>query len=156
MEISSIKRVPSFTIIGSICTESYDMILTNPPWQWIGRCSVVLPRDPSQFMCFTISALLALCPGNTRVTGEFPHKGQWRWALMFSLICSWTNGRVNNRGAGDLILHRAHYDVTVMVIDDSTWPFRVLSHTWCDIQGFRAMGLSVQYWPHWFQDFPAI
>ena len=23
----------------------------------------------------------------------------------------------------------------------------------CDIQGFRAMGLSVQYWPRWFQDF---
>ena len=21
-----------------------------------------------------------------------PHKGQWRWALMFSLICTWTNG----------------------------------------------------------------
>ena len=26
----------------------------------------------------------------------------------------------------------------------------------CDIQGFWAMGLSVQYWPRWFQDFPAI
>ena len=26
----------------------------------------------------------------------------------------------------------------------------------CDIQAFRAMGLSVQYWPRWFQDFPAI
>ena len=23
----------------------------------------------------------------------------------------------------------------------------------CDIQGFRAMGLSVQYWPRWFQNF---
>ena len=23
-----------------------------------------------------------------------PHKGQWRWALMFSLICSWINGWV--------------------------------------------------------------
>ena len=26
------------------------------------------------------------------------HKGQWRGALMFSLICAWTNGWVNNRG----------------------------------------------------------
>ena len=26
-----------------------------------------------------------------------PHKGQWREALMFSLICAWTNGLVNNR-----------------------------------------------------------
>ena len=26
----------------------------------------------------------------------------------------------------------------------------------CDIQVFLAMGSSVQYWPRWFQDFPAI
>ena len=30
------------------------------------------------------------------------HKGQWRGALMFSLICAWINGYVNNREAGDL------------------------------------------------------
>ena len=29
-----------------------------------------------------------------------PHKGQWRGALMFSLICAWTNGWANNRNAG--------------------------------------------------------
>ena len=63
----------------------------------------------------TFSALLALCAGNSQVTGEFPsHKGQWRRALMFSLICAWMNGWVNNREAGDLRRHRAHYDVTVM------------------------------------------
>ena len=44
------------------------------------------------------------------------HKGQWRWALMFSLICAWINGWVNNRNAGDLRRHRAPYDVIVMVI----------------------------------------
>ena len=44
------------------------------------------------------------------------HKGQWRGALMFSLICVWTNGWVNNRDAGDLRRHRAHYDVTVMIL----------------------------------------
>ena len=43
-----------------------------------------------------------------------PHKGQWRRALMFSLICAWMNGWVNNREADDLRRHRAHYDVTVM------------------------------------------
>ena len=43
-----------------------------------------------------------------------PHKGQWHGALMFSLICAWINGWVNNRWAGDLRRHRAHYDVTVM------------------------------------------
>ena len=43
-----------------------------------------------------------------------PHKGQWRGALMFSLICAWINGWVSNREAGDLRTHRAHYDVNVM------------------------------------------
>ena len=43
-----------------------------------------------------------------------PHKGQWRGALIFSLICVWTNGWANHRDAGDLRRHRAHYDVTVM------------------------------------------
>ena len=42
------------------------------------------------------------------------HKSQWHGPLMFSLICAWTNGWVNNRYAGDLRRHRAHYDVTVM------------------------------------------
>ena len=33
---------------------------------------------------------------------------------MFSLICAWTNGWANNREAGDLKRHRAHYNVIVM------------------------------------------
>ena len=45
---------------------------------------------------------------------NYPHKGQWRGTLMFSLICTWINGWVNNREVGDLRRHRAHYDVTVM------------------------------------------
>ena len=43
-----------------------------------------------------------------------PHKGQWRGALLFSLICAWTNGWVSNRHGCDLRRHRTHYDVTVM------------------------------------------
>ena len=45
-----------------------------------------------------------------------PHKGQWRGALMFPLICVWINGWANNREAGDLRRHRAHYDVTLMLM----------------------------------------
>ena len=45
---------------------------------------------------------------------NFPHKGQWRGALMFSLIYAWINGWVNNREAGDLRLQHGHYDVIVM------------------------------------------
>ena len=48
------------------------------------------------------------------------HKGQWRGALMFSLICDWING-VNNREAGDLRRHCAHCDVIVMVM----WRFDI-------------------------------
>ena len=44
------------------------------------------------------------------------HKGQWRGALMFSLICARINGWANNCEVGDLRRHRAHYDVTVMVL----------------------------------------
>ena len=43
-----------------------------------------------------------------------PHEGQWRGALMFSLICAWTNAWVNNSEAGDFRHHRAHYDVTAL------------------------------------------
>ena len=45
-----------------------------------------------------------------------PHKGQWRGALMFTLICDRINSWVNNREAGDLRRNRAHYDVIVIVM----------------------------------------
>ena len=40
------------------------------------------------------------------------HKGQWRRALIFSLICAW----INSLKAGDLRRHHVHYDVTVMFL----------------------------------------
>ena len=43
------------------------------------------------------------------------HKGPWRRALMFSFICAWMNGWVNNREGGDLRRHSTHYDVIVMI-----------------------------------------
>ena len=42
-------------------------------------------------------------------------KGQRRGALMFSLICVWINGWVNNREAGDLRRYGVHCDVIVML-----------------------------------------
>ena len=55
--------------------------------------------------------------GIHRSSVNSPQKGQWRGALMFTLISAWINGGVNNREAGDLRRHRAHYDVTVMSLD---------------------------------------
>ena len=68
----------------------------------------------------TFSALLALC-GIHRSSVNSPHKGQWRGALVFSLIGAWINGWVNNREAGDLGRHRTHYGVTVMINVLSFW-----------------------------------
>ena len=43
-----------------------------------------------------------------------PQKGQWRGALVFTLICARINGWVNNPEAGDLPRHITHYNVIVM------------------------------------------
>ena len=60
----------------------------------------------------TFSVLLALCVGNSPVNSS--HKGQWRGDLMFSLICAWLNGWVNDCESGGLRRLYTHYDVTVM------------------------------------------
>ena len=52
-----------------------------------------------------------------------PHKGPWRGALMFTLICTRINGWVNNREADDLRRNRVHYDVIVMF-----WLIKLLLH----------------------------
>ena len=52
--------------------------------------------------------------GIHRSSVNSPRKVQWRGALTISLIFAWISGWVNNRGAGDLRRHRAHFDVTVM------------------------------------------
>ena len=71
----------------------------------------------------TFSASLAICAGNLcrslmnlcRSLMNSPHKGQWCGALMFSLICVWINGWVNNHEAGDLRRYHTHYDIIVMI-----------------------------------------
>ena len=44
-----------------------------------------------------------------------PDRGQWRGALMFSLMYAWFNVWVNNGDAGGLRRLRDHNDVTVMI-----------------------------------------
>ena len=54
---------------------------------------------------------------------------------MFYLICAWINNWVNNREAGDLRRHGAHYDVIVMCtsrVDNRTLTYQtniIVSHT---------------------------
>ena len=73
----------------------------------LSRCSMMTSSNGNIFRV----------TGNSPVPVNSPHKGQWRGALMFSLICAWINDWVNNREAGDLRRHRGHYDVNVML-----WP----------------------------------
>ena len=54
--------------------------------------------------------------GIHRSSVNSPQKGQWRGALIFSLICAWINCWVSNREAGYFRRHRTHYDITAMVI----------------------------------------
>ena len=83
----------------------------------------------------SFSALLALCVGNSTVPVNFPHKGQWRGALMFSLIYAWINDWVNNYEAGDLRRHRGHYDVIVMRWIRKSFFIPFTSLVWCWFSG---------------------
>ena len=58
-------------------------------------------------------------PGIHQSPVNSPHKGQWRGALMFSLIYVWINDWVNNREAGEWRRFRAHYDIIVMFGPDN-------------------------------------
>ena len=59
---------------------------------------------------------------------DAPHKGRWRGALMFSLICAWTNSLANKQDAGDFRHHRVHYEVwnligILIIICNGCWYF---------------------------------
>ena len=74
-----------------------------------------------------------------------PHKGQWRGALMFSLICIRINGWVNNREAGDLRRHRAHYNIVVMDL-----LLTVSQYFWLKTMNFELPSTKLQ---QFFSDF---
>ena len=110
--------------------QTSNLWLTGPLWaentgwgwipltmrQWCGKCGHVMMvhahDDVMKWKHFLHN--WALVRGIHRSPVNSPHKGQWRGALRFSLICARTNGWVNNQDFGDLRRHHAHYDVTVM------------------------------------------
>ena len=109
--------------------------------RYLNFCKIIRHAKCQKFLMVTSSN------GNIfRFTGHFcgdftslvnsPHKGQWRRALMFSLICAWINGWENNGEAGDLRRHRAHYDLTVMLCN---LPYLRRS-------SYRDKGTSTDYW----------
>ena len=98
------------------------------------------------------SALLVLCAGNSPAPVNSPHKGQWRGALMFSLIYAWINGWVNNREDGDLRRHRAHFYVNVMVTYDLYRPLTI----YVKLRVAHASEMLGTFLHHWYQRKPLV
>ena len=99
-----------------------------PPFNFVeagGIMKCANKIEPFDVSLFSISKKLST---NGRVLGRYwsfvrgihrspvdsPHKGQWRGASLFSLICAWANSWANNWDVSDLRCDRTHYDVTVM------------------------------------------
>ena len=70
------------------------------------------------------------------------HKRRWREALTFPLICAWIDGWFNNRDAGDLRRHRAHYDAIVKGV--ATLISRACSWQW-NLYALKMMGTEIRY-----------
>ena len=68
----------------------------------------------------TFLALLAICAGNSPVSGEFHAQRPVTWSFGVFFDLRLNKGWVNNREAGDLRRYRAHYDVTVMLFTGDT------------------------------------
>ena len=72
-------------------------------------------------------------------TGGFSHRGQWRGALMFSLIRAWTNGWANNRDTGDLRRYPVHYEVTAVYAFQRYYHAWIVDMIWGNIVALRKL-----------------
>ena len=102
-------------------------------FQWCSTCFSSWWRHQME----NFSALLFFCASL--------HKSQWRRALVFSLICNWTNSWANNRDTGDLRRNLANYDVIVLYYDSST----VWSNLWCDLVILRCKLRCIPWMPYY-------
>ena len=105
IHIPRIVKMASFTELPSSC---FAYLKSDTQGIWLGKIhhdDVIKWKHFSRYWTFV--------RGIHR--SQRPHKGQWRGALMFSLICAWINGWGNNGEAGDLRRYHTHYDVIVML-----------------------------------------
>ena len=105
-----------------VCILTHICVTYQANCKEISQNSVCECTESHRIVPERVEIMMTSSNGNIfRVTGHLspvnsPHKGQWRGAWMFSLICVWINGWVNNREAGDQRRYRAHYDVIVMLL----------------------------------------
>ena len=105
---------------GDTTIDDWVGIMTTPSFQYYARENTGAPTVKNKWLSHdhlhlgcnrfhnswwrhqieTFSALLALCAGNSPVTGEFPTQRPVRRSFdvfLFFFICAWINGSVNNR-----------------------------------------------------------
>ena len=83
-----IRDVVSINLLHRKCQD-----YVNIKWEYWSTMKT--KHDEKRHQMETFSVLLVFCAGNSPLTGEFPHKGQWHGSLMSSFICAWINGWVN-------------------------------------------------------------
>ena len=139
-------------------SESFEVV---PCLSTLAKSFTFITKRSKPWWCHqmeTFSALLVLCKGNQSPVDSLT-KASDR-ALMFSLICAWTNSWANKQDAGDL---RHHYDVIVMnrfilqVLGSQTW---FTDKFWLLIQNLKIVHpilnqnkvdrklASIHQWPH--------
>ena len=85
----------------------------------------------------TFSALLALCTGNSPVTGELPSQRPLTQNFDVSLICALNTRLSKQSWAGDLRRHRPNYDVVVMMMSGHGNILRINGPSWREFTNVR-------------------
>ena len=109
--------------IQALSNHKADQWFSGITWTIFYNIEVHVPIAWWRHQMGTFSALLALCEGNPPVTGGFPSQRPVTRSFDVFFDLRWTNGRANNRDAGDLRHRRDHYDITVI-----TYQFNIKRH----------------------------
>ena len=110
-------------------------------WGWVPKCSAAWNHD-DVIKWKHSPRYWPFVWGIHRSPVISPHKGQWRGALMFYLICAWINRWVNNGEAGDFRSYRAHCDVIVMAHSKAYWFHQLVISNHCGQTMGRRVRLS--------------
>ena len=98
----------------SNCNHNSNIFSQENVFENVSKMAAVLSQCQCVKQCVVLTQWMFIVRGIHCSLVDTPHTGQWRGALMFSLICTWTNGWANNLDAGDLRHHHAHCNVIVM------------------------------------------
>ena len=128
--VSKCAKVMQFTIIYTEFFVSNNLSFdSNRHDQWLWNCEVMMELDDGLVEARYRRMMTSpngnifwrywpFVRGNHRSPVDSHHNGQWCGALMFYLICAWTLGWSNNRDAGDVRPHCAHYVTNATNVTD--------------------------------------